>query len=88
MKNLVQLLALAGLCLATTVGAQMPPPQPPTIAVSGHGEVTALPDLARLSLAADALDGEVKRAEAERPAYALLPRLCSSFLISSGSTYR
>lgn len=65
MKNLVQLLALAGLCLATTVGAQMPPPQPPTIAVSGHGEVTALPDLARLSLAADALDGEVKRAEAE-----------------------
>lgn len=66
MKNLVRPLTLAlGLGLATTATAQILPPQPPTIAVSGHGEVTTLPDRARLSLAVDALDAEVKRAETE-----------------------
>ncbi len=66
MKNLTRSLMLAatGLCLATAATAAEPP-QPPTIAVNGHGEVTALPDRARVSLAVDALDAEVKKAEAE-----------------------
>jgi uncharacterized protein len=67
MKNLIRSLTLAaaGLCLATTATAQTQPPSPPTIAVSGHGEVSTLPDRARLALAVDALDAEVKNAEAE-----------------------
>ncbi|MES0874980.1 SIMPL domain-containing protein [Sinimarinibacterium thermocellulolyticum] len=66
MKNFVRGLsvALAAWCCATASAAQ-PLSEPPTIAVSGHGEVTTLPDRARLSLAVDALDGEVKAAEAE-----------------------
>ncbi len=59
------LLALAvGLGAATTVGAQTVAAQP-TIAVSGHGEISTLPDRARLALAVDALDAEVSKAEAE-----------------------
>jgi uncharacterized protein YggE len=67
MKNLLRTLcfAVAGLSMATTATAQMLAPPPPTIAVNGHGEVSALPDRARLALAVDALDAEVKRAEAE-----------------------
>jgi uncharacterized protein len=57
--------AVAGLCFATAAAAQTTVPTPPTIAVSGHGEVSTLPDRARLSLAVDALDTEVKTAEAE-----------------------
>lgn len=57
--------AIAGLSLATAAAAQTTSSWPPTIAVSGHGEVSTLPDRARLSLAVDALDAEVKKAEAE-----------------------
>ncbi|MEQ1439225.1 SIMPL domain-containing protein [Fontimonas sp. SYSU GA230001] len=53
---------LVGTCMAAA-GAEAPPP--PTIAVSGHGEVTSLPDRARVALAVDALNSEVKAAESE-----------------------
>lgn len=57
---------LAILVLATCAVAQADEPlPPPTIAVSGHGEVTTLPDRARVTLAVDALSNEVKTAEGE-----------------------
>ncbi|TJY58235.1 DUF541 domain-containing protein [Sinimarinibacterium sp. CAU 1509] len=52
------LLLQAPLCAAEE---QAPPPR--TVAVSGSGEVSVMPDRARLSLAVDALDLEVKKAE-------------------------
>lgn len=57
-------LAACVVTLSGAAGAAEPLP-PPTIAVSGHGEVTTLPDRARLALAVDALNVEIKSAEAE-----------------------
>lgn len=65
MKNLVLTLALTGMCLAPAAHAQTQPLPPPTIAVGGHGEVSTLPDRARIALAVDALDAEIKAAEGE-----------------------
>lgn len=58
----IAVLSLLGGCAAATAGEPLPPP---TIAVGGHGEVTTLPDRARVALAVDALNSEVKAAEAE-----------------------
>lgn len=52
------LLALPVLSLAAAE------PVPSTIAVNGHGEVSVAPDRARLSLAIDTVDADLKRAEA------------------------
>lgn len=49
-----------GVCSLAGAGEPLPPP---TIAVSGHGEITTLPDRARLTLAVDALNAEVKPAQ-------------------------
>ncbi|MFA5938446.1 MAG: SIMPL domain-containing protein [Sinimarinibacterium sp.] len=58
----IAVLSLLGTCAVATAGEPLPPP---TIAVGGHGEVTTLPDRARVALAVDALNNEVKAAEAE-----------------------
>lgn len=57
-------LAACAAVFSCAVGAAEPLP-PPTIAVAGHGEVTTLPDRARLALAVDALDVEIKNAEGQ-----------------------
>ncbi|QHS10703.1 SIMPL domain-containing protein [Sinimarinibacterium sp. NLF-5-8] len=64
MKPLIAALCASGLWLG--VGSvQAADPAPASIAVSGHGEVNTLPDRARLSLAVDALDANVKTAESQ-----------------------
>ncbi|SFF25105.1 hypothetical protein SAMN04488120_101176 [Fontimonas thermophila] len=52
----------AALALGICGSAAAAPP-PRTLSVSGHGEVTALPDRARLTLAVDALETEVGQAQ-------------------------
>ena len=53
----------AALLLASVAHAAEPPP-PRIVAVTGQGEVSVAPDRARLSLAADALNADLKTAEA------------------------
>lgn len=66
MNTLSRCIAAVALCLAgASASASAQPLPPPTVAVSGHGEVSTVPDRARLSLAADALNADLKRAEAE-----------------------
>lgn len=64
MKILSHGLAILVLGACAMARADEPLP-PPTIAVSGHGEVMTLPDRARVTLAVDALSNEVKTAEGE-----------------------
>ncbi len=57
-------LGLVLLCAACSTPAAEPAAAA-VIGVSGHGEVSVAPDRARLALAVDALDAEVKAAEAQ-----------------------
>lgn len=57
--------ALLALTLCAGAAAHESAPPPRAIAVSGEGEVSARPDRARLSLAVEKLDPELRKAEAE-----------------------
>ncbi|NGY06530.1 SIMPL domain-containing protein [Solimonas terrae] len=63
MKTLAWLLPAALLFAGTAHAADAPAPR--IVAVDGQGEVSTLPDRARLNLAADALDPDLKTAEAQ-----------------------
>lgn len=62
-KSIVLLPAiwLFGLAAQTAIAADAPPPR--TVSVSGQGEVSVRPDRAQLSLSADALDANLKKAQ-------------------------
>jgi uncharacterized protein len=64
MKTGTVLLAALALGLSCAAGSAHEIEMSPTIAVGGHGEVTTTPDRARLSLAVDAVNDELKIAEA------------------------
>src|SRR3546814_211336 len=63
MKKFAWLLPAALLLSAAAHAGDTPPPR--IVAVDGEGEVSTQPDRARLNLAADALDPELKTAESQ-----------------------
>lgn len=64
MKKAWGLLLPAALLFVPFAQAAAEPPPPRIVAVSGQGEVSTKPDRARLSLAADAMNADLKTAEA------------------------
>src|SRR3546814_14005607 len=64
MKKFAGLLPAALLLSAAAHAGETPPPR--IVAVDGEGEVSTQPDRARLKLAADALDPELKTSSEER----------------------